>query len=280
MLKRWQRVILDKANVQTDVSLVAQNGTGFDFDLTGGNDFLYVGQYFPFNNLYFNMSGGGGNPSHDPTGIVVQYWSGSGWSNANDLLDDTDCFHSSGVIQFQPNRNNGWTAIADTQDEANSEISAFSIYDLYWIRIGLQNGHYHANLDCKLIAYKFCRHDDLVKFDPEINEYLVPWGGASKTNWDEQILIASESVVSELKMRGLIVHEGQILRFDDVYEATIYRTLMIIYGQLGDSFQSKFEAAKKEYDSRMSKQRWTFDRNKDAMVSTGEVENTVVEIVR
>jgi hypothetical protein len=280
MLKRWQRVVLDKTNVQTDISLLAQNGTGFDFDLTGGSDFLYVGQYYPFNNLYFSMSGGGGNPSHDPTGLTVQYWTGSSWQDAVDLIDDTDCFHESGVLQWSPDKNEGWTRISDTSEETNFDLSAFNIYDLYWMRIGLDNGHYHSSLDCKLIAYKFCQHADLAKFDPEINEYLIPWGGASKTTWDEQILTASESVIAELKQRGLVLHQGQVLRFDDVYEATVYKTLMTIYAQLGPSFVSKFDAAKEEYISRMSTKRWSFDMNQDGQANLGEIDNSVSEFER
>ncbi len=278
MLKRWQRVILDKDATQRDVSLVAQNGTGFDFDLSGATEYLYIGQYYPFNNLYFSLSGG--NSAGVTGSTSVEYWSGSAWVDAVDVVDDTDELASSGVIQWQPNKNTGWCQVADTSEETGLEITAFTLYDLYWARISIPAGFLHANTDCLFLGYKFCTHADLVKIDPEINEYLTPWGGASKTTWDEQIITASESVVAELKQRGLVVHPGQVLRFDDVYEATVYKTLMIIYSQLGESFKAKFDAAKDEYIIRMSQKRWTFDKDKDGAVSFGEITNDVAEIER
>ncbi len=276
MLKRWQRVILDKDSTQTDVSLLAQNGTGFDCDLTGAAEAIYIGQYYPFNNLYFEVSGGSPTAT---SGLSVQYWSGNAWQDAVDLIDDTEELSSSGVLQWSPDKNEGWTRISDSSEETGFDLSSFHLYDLYWARIRV-TGALAATHEVKKIAYKFCQHEDLAKFDPEINEYLTPWGGATKTTWNEQILTASESVISELKQRGLVLHQGQVLRFDDVYEATVYKTLMTIYAQLGPSFVSKFDAAKEEYTSRMSQKRWSFDMDQDGQLTLGEIDNSVSEFER
>lgn len=278
MLKTWTRVFLDKDGSITDKSIASQNGDGFSCDLTT-SEYLYIGQYFPFNNfsvemLTANVSAGS---------LDVEYWDGNSFQDAVDILDGSISggitLARNGTIQYQPDKDHSWSCISDTSDESGFPLSGSKVYDLYWMRLK-PSANIGASCALKYARYKFCEHDDLKKVDPEINEYLPAWGGAQKTSWDEQIFEATDNIISELRERKLILHPGQILRLEDVHKACVYQTLMLIYSQLGESFKDKFENYKKLYKQHLGDKRFTFDVNKNGQVDYGEQNLVVGEGVR
>lgn len=279
MVKRWIRVLTEVSDTITDKTLHSQNGTGFNCNFATSGDFFYVGQYFPFNNFTVDLHSANTSGSE----MLVEYWDGSSWSDAVDLLDGTVSGSASlaqhGTVQFSPDKDSAWTRVSDTFDESGMGLEALKLYDLYWVRVSF-DGPLSSTTSVKELRYKFCEHADLVKVDPEINQYLTAWGGAGKTNWNEQIFEASDNIISELKERKLILHPGQILRFDDVYKACVYQTLMLIYSQLGESFKVKFDYFEKLYSKHLGDKRFTFDAVRDGMVSTSEIEMTVGKGVR
>lgn len=274
MLKRWIRVFTEVSGTITDKSLASQSGDGFNCNFAVSGDHLFIGQYFPFNNFTLdfetaNVSGA------SPT---IEYWDGANWVDTVDVLDGTASggatFGKHGTIQWSPDKDYAWTRVSDTFDESGMGLSSLKVYDLYWLRVSSATP-LSPSTKIRELRYKFCEHSDLVKVDPEINEYLQAWGGASKTNWNEQIFEASDNIISELKERKLILHEGQILRFDDVTKACVYQTLMLIYSQLGPSFQVKFDYFEKLYKQHLGDKRFTFDAARDGMVSPSEISMTV-----
>ena len=272
MLKSWTRVLVDKDGSIVDRSILNQNGDGFSSDLSS-SEFIYIGQYFPFNNFSVDLI-----EENAVTGaMTVEYWDGNEFIDMVDLLDGSTSggatFALNGTVQFQPNKNNSWSCISDTSDESGFPLSGFHLYDLYWARISVQN-QLTAATKIKHLRYKFCEHNDLIAVDPEINDYLNAWGGATKTTWDEQIYQASDNIISELRERKLIFHPGQILRFEDVHKACVYQTLLMIYSQLGESFKPKFDNYQKLYKQHLGDKRFTFDTNKNAQVEYGEQDLT------
>ena len=281
LLTQWIRVFRRTgAGVVTDLSLDLQDETAsVTLDLQT-DEYLYVAQQMPFNNLYFDLV----TPNATGSNVTVELWDGSTWKSAVDLLDGTRLngafLGRDGVLQWSPDRDESWQPITDTRDEEPAFLlqNDVVLYDQYWMRLSVS-----VNLDAgttlNAIDYKFAVDKQLEDLDPEIDNFLTSWE-AGKTDWERQLRVGSSHVVQDLKVRGLIVHPGQILRMDDVSWATAYKTLEIIYTRLGEGYEFQQSDAKEKYKHFLNQKRFTFDRNRDALVSAGEVSRTVAEGVR
>ena len=233
MLSRYIRAISSDNSVLTDYSLVSQDRTNsFTLPITKSEDYLYIGQYFPTNNLYFSI----GTANTNACTISVEIWN-NGWVDAVDVLDGTSSsgksMATSGIIQWGIDKDDmGWTRVSDPTQEASSfGLTSLKIYDLYWIRISFSES-LSAGSTLKQIAYKFCTDNDLKAKAPDINDYLASWE-SGKANWSDQIIEGSKELVDYLKSQGLIKHAGNILRFDEVNTACSYLTLSLIHNGIG-----------------------------------------------
>lgn len=281
LLTQWIRAFRRTgAGVVTDLSLDLQDETAsVTLDLQT-DEYLYVAQQMPFNNLYFDLV----TPNATGSNVTVELWDGSTWKSAVDLLDGTRSSGAflgrDGVLQWSPDRDESWQPITDTREEEPAFLlqNDVVLYDQYWMRLSVS-----VNLDAgttlNAIDYKFAVDKQLEDLDPEIDNFLTSWE-AGKTDWERQLRVGSSHVIQDLKVRGLIVHPGQILRMDDVSWATAYKTLEIIYTRLGEGYEFQQRDAKEQYKHFLNQKRFTFDRNRDALASGGEVSRTVAEGVR
>lgn len=233
MLSRYIRVIHSDNGTLTDKSLVSQDRTNtFSLPIVSGEDYIYIGQYYPTNNLYFSIDTANTNSAT----ISIDIWNNE-WTSAVDILDATSdsgkSMAQSGVVQWDIDRDNmGWTRLHDPTDEgADLGFNTLDIYDLYWIRIGF-SADLSSGSDINQVGYKFASDNDIKALAPDINDYLASWE-TGKTNWEEQLLEGSKQLINWLKINGKIAHAGQLLRFDEVNIACAYRTLAIIYEGLG-----------------------------------------------
>lgn len=281
MLSQWIRVFFSDNGTLTDKSIEAQDGSDMAFPAVAAEDYIYVGQYFPFNNLFIEMD----TPNVTASLMSTEYWDGKQWRASVDILDGTKLLGAtlgrSGVIQFAPNRQYKWNIIQDTSETNHTpaQLQTLTIYDLYWMRMKVS-----ANLDAgtiiKKISYAFTTNQLMQGIDPEINEYLSAWGGVSKINWNEQIILASQHLVADFKARQLVVAPGNIVRFDDIALPVAYRTVALVYSQLGDAFKAKYDDAMRLYTNLLAVKRFTIDRNDDGAVERGEISQTVASLIR
>lgn len=281
MLGQWIRCIYSDNGILIDRSLEAQNSDTIPFQIVAAEDYLYVGQYYPFNNLFFEV---GSVVNAVASVATVQYWDGTTWRTAVDVLDQTKASGASmgrnGVMQWSPNQDYQWSVVQDTSDTgAPTELSTVTIYDLYWARIKW-SANFTASTVLKSISYAFTDTNTLYSLDPELDEYLVAWGGSSKTNWDEQILTASKHVVADLRSRGFIAGPGNVIRFDDVFLPTAWLTLSLIYSNLGSAFNERKADARAQYRALLNLSRFTFDQNKNARPDSSERNNVVARGIR
>lgn len=281
MLKKWIRTFYSDNGILTDYSLTAQNDSTFPAVMVAAEDYIYVGQYFPFNNMYFKI----GVANINASVMSVQYWGEKQWNDAVDVIDATSVggktLAQSGVIQWSPDEDLMWQATDDTSDVNNAtptELNSLTIYDLYWMRFKV-SANLGATTTIDKIAYCFCDDMIVTNLDPDINDYLTNWK-AAKTNWIDQILIASEHLVLDLKQGDIIKSGANILRFDEIYLACAYRTLAVIYNGLGEKFKDKREKALSEYKGIMQGMQLTIDVTGDALVNTGEISARSGRLVR
>jgi hypothetical protein len=215
--------------------------------------------------------------------ITLEYWDGYAWRTAVDVLDGTlsgsTSLAQTGVIQFSPDIDYSWNIVHDTTDTgAPDALSSVTIYNLYWLRMKFSDT-LKSTTALKRIAYAFTQHQQINNFDTTINNYLTDFE-SGKTTWDDEIVLASYLVVRELKRKGLIQNQGQILRLDDVSIPTDWKTLEIIYRNLGGDYLEKLKEAQKQFDKTISLERYSFDKDGNAFLSQSEVTNSIRKLVR
>lgn len=279
MLKNYIRVLYSDNGTISDMSLDLSEGNGASFPVVATEDYVYIGQYFPFNNFFIEASTGNASGSV----LTVSTWDGTAWNDCVDILDSTAIsgatFAKDGVIQFEQDKDKSWPYVIDTSEETGSGLTGKTIYDMYWARLKF-SGDFSAGVSIKRLFYAFCDDSHLAQIDPTIDNFLVPWGGSGKTDWNEQIMIASEHVVSDLKNRRLVRSNSQVIRFDDICLATAYKTLSLIMSPLGSSYKDKKDDYDNKYNSLMSNSAMTFDLNNDASLQRSELQLSVVKGVR
>lgn len=280
MLKEGIRVFTSDNGTLTDVTLALQDkDETVTLPNVAGDDYIYIAQELPFNGFFLNVS----TVNDAASLLTLQYWDGTEWSSHVDLLDDTLAsgvtLSKSGNVEFKPDREDTWTLTSDSSEtDAPTEIQSVELYDHYWMRIRW-SANLNASTALRQITYRFCTDEELIAIDPEINNYLSSWE-SGKTNWNEQIILASRLVVADLKARGLVVHPGQVLRIEDVHMACAYRTLIVLYEKFGEGFDRNREMAKANYDAFMSNKRFSFDLDRNGLLTPSERFKTVGRLVR
>jgi hypothetical protein len=279
MLSQWIRIIRGVSGVLSDLSIEMQTSAATTVNLDSTADYLYIGQSFPFNNFFVQV----GTANTSDSVLTVEYWDGNSWTAAVDVIDGTKAsgktFAQSGVVMFSPSRNTNWQIVQDTSDEETTfGLQSLEIYDMYWLRISVSADLY-ASTSINKIGYSFCTDEQLLSVAPEINKFLTGWA-AGKTNWIEQIILGSQHMVAKLKEIGLVVTNGQILRFDDVSIPTVYKTLELIYWGLGEAYRPKMLEARDWSDKLLTIERFTIDRNKDGLLSRSELSGSTGGLIR
>lgn len=280
MLYEFVRVFYSDNGTLTDLSIDNQeDGKTVRANLVAAEDYIYIFKYYPFNNLFIQV-----DTANDETATLnFEYWNGRGWQAMVDLLDGTlasgKTIARSGIVQYSPDPNYKWNYVNDTSKSgAPTETSSLKLFYMYPMRIST-SGDLKATAKIKTISYAFTTSQQLSRLCIEINKFL-PAFGTGKTNWETEIMTASLHVVKDLKSKGMIVAEGNILRMDDVSLATDYRTLALIYASLGASQDKARDYWERKYTEVLNNARYTFDNDEDAFVDRNELSNTVQTLVR
>ncbi len=265
-----KKVIFSNNSVLSDITKdIERYNTGSSVvDYTATQDFIYIGDYYPFNSFYTDFI----TANTQATSPSISYWDGSSWISAIEVIDGTNGFNNKGYITFVPNKNNGWT-LEDTVDSSGSEnitgLGGVTIYDRYWIRVSFNNSM-DALTELKYIGHKFCIDSDLYSEFPEFNNSDMLTGfAAGKTNWDEQQIVASRLVMDNLINRQIISYDSQLLDKNELIRPCVSKTAEIIYKSLGDDYKDDKSAAEIESSKRLNKV-FKVDKNKNATLDIDE----------
>lgn len=279
LLSQWIRLIRKDNTTYTDISLSGQNTDIITFDMNHLEDYLYVGQYYPFTNLFFEVN----TVNALASTLGIEHWNGSEWVSVVDILDGTlvsgATMARDGVVSWSIDMyNEEWQIVQDTSSNTMTDLDDFKLYNLYWIRI---RPSATLTAGCKLdkVSYAFTTGEILKSIFPEIDSYLTSWS-ATKTDWNEQIRLASNHVVTDLKAKGLIKNGTQIINFEDICIATAYKALQIIFAPLGDPFKDKRNDFIIEYNRCLSIKRFDFDQNSDGKLTPMELESGSRKLIR
>ncbi len=268
MLHQWIRVIGKKGATFTDLSLENSNfNTSWAYDY----DAIYIGKQFAFNNFFLWIQTANATLEN----MKLSIWNGTEFKQVTDVMDASYSGSVSGVVQFVPDENDHWHR--EDTDTIN-DFSGFQkeIYNLYWLKLEFENP-IDITTEIRQLSYAFCDEAALLTIDSDIDNYLPSLG---KTDFTEFILMASLQTAIYLKSIGVIYDEGQIVQFDDFYMGTAYKTLEIIYGNLGPDFADKKLMANKDWKNNLKTRRLTIDQDGDGKVDRSEYRNKIRTLSR
>jgi hypothetical protein len=280
MLSQYIRVIHSDNATLTDYSLQNEDiTTTLPFAIVAAQDYYYLGFRLPTNNFFIQI-----DTANDEASVLsVQYWDQSTWRDGVDVLDGTSTsgvtFAKNGVVQFSPDSRYQWAISADALTGVfPTELSTLNITNVYWLRLKF-SANLAASTAVKRIAYAFTSTQNVNAHDVFLQNYYTSIA-AGKTNWDDEIILASMRVVRDLKKKMIIYDKGQILNLEDVAIPCEHKTREIIYYNLGGDYADKVESARKEYLETINAESLTLDTNRDGRVSYEEINNTRGAIIR
>jgi hypothetical protein len=240
-------------------------------DYVTSNDAIYIGSELPFNSLFFDVA-----VSNTTSGnISIKYWDATTWRSMVETFDETEVggipFSTSGHITWVPDRNYLWAQSNTTYPSGTEQITGLgniTIYDLYWIKI-----EYDATLDNTLelnwIGPKFCHDNDLTgEYTLFSNSTFKSNYLTGKTDWENEIIIASRIMIEDIINKGVISGAGQLLKRRKLRDACVSKTAQLIFKNLGDDYKDDAERAWKEYKDRLSMSNYGADLNNNATFDT------------
>lgn len=279
MLHEYIRVLSYNGSTFSDLSLINQNDS-INLDLSlATTEYIYIGQYFAFNNFFIHLDTANATASS----LTLEYWDGSSWREMVDVLDGTKTGNvtlaKSGVIQFAPNKLYNWNRITDTSESyAPTEMQSLQIYNLIWLRFK-PTVDIDASTDAISISYAFTSSQQLNLHDIEINNYYDRFA-IGKTDWNKEIITSSRYLVSDLKRKNIVQDHAQLLMFDDVSLACEWKTLEHIYNNMGKAYVEKRDHARSMYDKAIEIRQRTIDNNNSAKVDLDNLKGAIRNGIR
>lgn len=251
------RVIFKDSTTATDLSVELNNAdskTGTVNIVVADSDALYFGSELPFNARYIRVS-----TANDQASVVsVEYFDGSSsFVSAVDVIDETssggNTLAQSGWISWKSDKDEGNPGKQDTDDMPTTEFlqsSGLKIYDLYWVKLTF-SADLKSTTALSYVGYKFCEDEDIGALYPQLNTSDIKGQfSTGKTDWDEQIIHASDMIVRDLKNDNRyreFVSRNQILDPEQLNHACVYKTARLIFNEFGDDSKDEFERAQRLY---------------------------------
>ena len=85
MINQWTRVVHSDNGTLTDYTLAAQNDDTISLPMVAGQDYIYIGQHLPFNNIFIEV----GTANAALANVKIETWSDNEFHPVVDTLDET-----------------------------------------------------------------------------------------------------------------------------------------------------------------------------------------------
>ncbi len=279
MLYEEMRVLYYNGSSLGDISLENQDETTNITLATSLTKYIYIGQKSPFTSLFVYLN----TANSIAATLDIEYWDGTTWRDVADKLDGTATsgvpFAKSGVIKWYLDDLYAWNKVIDTSKSiAPTELQTLKIYNMYWMRISSSTG-LTAGANAKQLAYTFTSTQELNNYDVEISGYYESFA-TGKTDWIREIITASKLTLMEMKRRGVIMHQGQLIDMDDFTVPASFKALELIYSNLGPSYVERRKLMQEEFAKAINIQRPIVDDNADGEIDGEESKGTPRMLVR
>lgn len=270
-----QRILYSDNGTITDKSLVWCDYMA-DTDLavlTKDEDAIYIGSLVPFNSIYFDVS-----VANDvAASLSVKIWNNRTWESAVDLIDATSTsgktLAKSGVLKWTTQELKGWTSENYSYDITGLETT--EIYNLYWIKI-TSTATLKLTTAINYIGHRFASSSDLYSLYPDLNNSVqMAAYKTGSTDWNEQMLNASEFIVRDLIGRGIIKSGFQLFDYTRFKNACIHKAAEIIYNAYGQAYTDIRNDCRKAYFDDINNGRYSVDITQDGVLESKERSSTV-----
>jgi hypothetical protein len=266
---RKTRILYKDNNTINDwtTSLNNYNQGTETFSFVANEDAIYIGNIAPFNHFYIKLD----TPNTANTTMNLQYWSGTGFNDVAEIIDETNGLTQEGFVTFTPDKNEGWVE-QDTSGSGGTidELNAVEIYDKYWLKITFSDD---LDPDCVIswIGQIFSNDDDLATEYPDlVRQNVLTAFESGKTNWEEQHVKAGEMIVRDLIGKRVITSKNQILERESFKLASVSKVAQIIFNSFGDDYVDQRADAMREYQKRIDKSIYDIDLDGDARLDPYE----------
>lgn len=178
----------------TDIGNYSSGDKTFSF--VPAEDYFYIANNAPFNHFYTKL---GGTVNASDAVMALEYWTGTEWAEVIEIIDETNGLKNSGFVTWVPDREKSWQrAHTNYSSQVITGLSTLNIYDMYWVRIKF-TGILDPSIIMSWIGQKFCDDLDIASEYPDLVRTNVKTAfAAGKTNYEEQVVRASELLVQDL----------------------------------------------------------------------------------
>lgn len=250
-----------------------QTGTETISSFVASSDKLFIGSRHPFNHFYVKFV----TPNTNATGMTIKYWNGEEFYDTVLVDDETDGFTKNGYVTFFPDKDERWDRESTNHDsEQVTGLTSIVIYDMYWIEITFSSS-FSAGVELQWVGQKFCDDFDLASEYPDLNRSVMRDAflkdsqvSGDKTDWEEQVVVASEIITKDMIAKNLMYHPGQILDRELFRLTCVSKLAEIIYTALGDDYVDNMTMSRQEYKDRMDKSIYKLDKNENALLDVHE----------
>jgi len=240
------------------------------FSFVASEDAIYIGNIAPFNHFYIKIS----TANTSSTVMNIQYWSGLGFNDIAEIIDETNGLTQDGYVTFVPDKNQGWVE-QDTSGSGGTitELNSVEIYDKYWIKITFNND-LDADSAISWIGQIFSNDDDLSSEYPDlVRSNVLAAFETGKTNWEEQHVKASELIIRDLIAKRVITSKSQLLERESFTLASVAKVAQIIFSSFGDDYRDQMNDAMREYQKRLDKSIYDIDLDGDGRLDPYEMKS-------
>lgn len=267
------RIIYSNNAVVSDLTIPLNdyNATPQVIEIVAAEDYLYLGSEFPFNHRYFDVSTVNTNASI----VSVDYWDGTEWRAAVDVQDETSLAGASigrsGIISWCPNKRYLWQRESTNyENETIDGLTDVVIYDLFWVRMKW-SGDFSALTAMNYIGHRFATDNDVKKEYPDLLLADVFENfEAGKTNWNEQLIVASETIIKDLKAKNVIYSGNQVLDWRIFTSACVQKLSEIVFIAFGKDYTENTAKSESKYNAALKVGIPKVDLDGDAILSPQE----------
>lgn len=228
--------------------------------LISADDYLYVGLYKPFNQVYVEMKVANTNANT----FTAQYYNGSTWNSLSNFYDLSKGFTRSGFLSWS--KSTDWSEVA-----VNSE-------ELFWIRLKPSADH-SVTTELQGLNIVFADDQDLVNEFSSIASQLPNFGVNSYITFHQSV---RDDIVQAIRNSGAFKYNNELknitkwdfLSQDEIKRASIYHCLSKIFFELSDSIEDKWYQRSKDYNDKGNKALEVYylslDKNDDGVADSNE----------
>lgn len=207
-------------------------------DLSSTQDYLYLGLYKPFSQVYVEMKVVNTNANT----FTAQYWNGSSWVSLENFFDISKGFTRSGFIFW-----------SKASDWASTSVNGDT---LFWIRLRPSVDHL-VTTELQGLNIVYADDQDLVNEFSQINSYLN--GLSSYITYHQSV---RDDIVQALRNGGekkittnglRKIEKWDLLDSGEVKKAATFYCLSKIFFELSDSIDDKWYQRSKDFNDKGNK---------------------------